>query len=196
MQKSLPCLDYKGEPMKSMFDDSTEKKPDDVTPVLNESMPYLTLGGVFTRDIKSLSEYVGVKDKLGVSKAIIDMFTLYPEVTDDMIKKLAKTLDLQEPVLENEIYAILSSFLNKGRSRENSNAPIDPDQLRAGIKIEMEHTDNPLIAEKIAKDHLTEIATYYTHLAAMEAELSGKKTDVGEKKKKSEKKDSKKEDKK
>lgn len=180
-----------------MFDDSPEKKPESTdAPVLNESMPYLALGGVFTRDIKSLSEYVGVKDKLGVSKAIIDMFTLYPEVTDDMIKKLAKTLDLPKDVLENEIYAVLSSFLNKGRSRENSNAPIDPEQLRAGIKIEMEHTSNPMIAEKIAKDHLTEIATYYTHLATMEAELSGKKTDVGDKKKKDEKKDSKKEEKK
>jgi len=184
--------------MKSMFDDSTEeKKPEGAdAPVLNESMPYLTLGGVFTRDIKSLSEYVGVKDKLGLSKAIMDMFTLYPEVTDDMIKKLANTLSIPEDVLENEIYALLSSFLNKGRSRENPNTPIDPEQLRAGIKIEMEHTSNPLIAEKISVDHLTELPTYYTHLAAMEAEFMGKKTDVGGKEKKSEKKDEKKESKK
>lgn len=46
----------------------------------------------------------------------------------------------------------------------------DPEQLRMGIEIEMEHTDNPLTAEKIAKDHLREIADYYTRLKKMEAE--------------------------
>jgi hypothetical protein len=44
-----------------------------------------------------------------------------------------------------------------------------------GIKVEMEHADNPLISEKIAKDHLAEMPTYYTHLAAMESEYEGKK---------------------
>jgi hypothetical protein len=175
--------------MKSMFDDSTEeKKP---APVLNESMPYLALGGVFTQGIKSLSEYVGVKDKMGLSKAIMDMFTLYPEVTDDMIEKLANTLSIPEEVLKNEIYALLSSFLNKGRSRENPNVPIDPNELRMGIKIEMEHSDNPLIAEKIAKDHLSEgDSLYYTHLSEMEARYKGKNKET-EKEPKKEKKEKK-----
>jgi hypothetical protein len=176
-----------------MFDDPTvEKKPDEATPpVLNESIPYLALGGVFTRDIKSLSEYVGVKDKLGLSKAIIDMFTLYSEVTDDMIKKLANNLNIPEEVLENEIYSIMSNFFNKGMSRDNPNAPIDPNELRAGIKVEMEHTSNPLISEKIARDHLTEDASYYTHLAVMEAQYKGK-SDAPDKKEKGKKEDKKK----
>jgi hypothetical protein len=180
--------------MKSMFDDPTEeKKPEAATPTtLNESIPYLSLGGVFTQSIKSLSEYVGVKDKLGLSKAIIDMFTLYPEVTDDMIKKLANNLSIPKEVLENEIYAILTSFFNKGKSRENPNAPIDPTELRTGIKEEMEHTDNPLISEKISRDHLVSDASYYSHLAAMEAQYQGKSNPPDDPDKKSKKKDEKK----
>ncbi len=52
-------------------------------------------------------------------------------------------------------------------------AEINPEQLKMGIKVEMEHTDNPEIAKKIAIDHLKELPDYYTRLVKMEAE--GKK---------------------
>ena len=42
------------------------------------------------------------------------------------------------------------------------------DQLLMGLKIEMEHTDNPLISMEIAMDHLYEIPDYYTRLISME----------------------------
>lgn len=37
----------------------------------------------------------------------------------------------------------------------------DPDQLKAGIEVEMEHTDDPAVASKICKDHLDENKRYY-----------------------------------
>lgn len=37
-------------------------------------------------------------------------------------------------------------------------------QLEIGIKVEMEHTKDPKIAEKIATDHLNEDPHYYTKL--------------------------------
>jgi len=40
----------------------------------------------------------------------------------------------------------------------------DPKELEMGKKVEMEHTDNPDEAEKIAKDHLKEVPDYYTKL--------------------------------
>jgi len=40
-------------------------------------------------------------------------------------------------------------------------------ELAKGVKMEMEHTDNPRIALEIAKDHLMEIPDYYTRLEAM-----------------------------
>ena len=50
---------------------------------------------------------------------------------------------------------------------------INKNQLKMGIKIEMEHTSNPKIAKKIALDHLREFAgkPYYTELKKMERKL-------------------------
>jgi len=56
----------------------------------------------------------------------------------------------------------------------------DPDQLAAGIKVEMEHTADPNIAKAIAKAHLCELPDYYTRLEVMEEEgfkeLANRKT--------------------
>lgn len=48
----------------------------------------------------------------------------------------------------------------------------DRDALAAGIKVEMEHTDDPKIALEIAMDHLTEDPDYYKKLKKMEASSS------------------------
>lgn len=47
----------------------------------------------------------------------------------------------------------------------------DPLQLRTGIKVEMEHTNDPEVAKAIAKDHLVESPLYYKYLANMESDL-------------------------
>jgi len=44
----------------------------------------------------------------------------------------------------------------------------DPEQLKMGIKVEMEHTDDKEVAEKIARDHLKEVPDYYTKLKEVE----------------------------
>ena len=38
------------------------------------------------------------------------------------------------------------------------------DELKKGTKVEMEHTNDPELAEKIARDHLNENPYYYTKL--------------------------------
>lgn len=45
------------------------------------------------------------------------------------------------------------------------------EQLRKGIKVEREHTDNDLIAAKIAMDHLKENPRYYDYLTTMEDQM-------------------------
>lgn len=45
-------------------------------------------------------------------------------------------------------------------------------QLRKGIKVEMEHTDDPKIAKEIAMDHISEDPTYYDKLSQIEAKES------------------------
>jgi 2'-5' RNA ligase len=44
----------------------------------------------------------------------------------------------------------------------------DPKQIAKGKKIEMEHTDDPALAEEIAMDHLTEDPAYYDKLDKIE----------------------------
>lgn len=41
---------------------------------------------------------------------------------------------------------------------------VDQEQLRKGVKVEMEHTTDPKIAREIAMDHLTEHPRYYDKL--------------------------------
>jgi hypothetical protein len=41
---------------------------------------------------------------------------------------------------------------------------VNPQELYRGIQVEMEHTNNPLIAQEIALDHLFEDSRYYTKL--------------------------------
>lgn len=52
----------------------------------------------------------------------------------------------------------------------------DKEQLGKGMKVEREHTGDPLRAEEITTDHLEEFPTYYTALEEMEKRLSEGKT--------------------
>lgn len=47
----------------------------------------------------------------------------------------------------------------------------DPKSLEQGIKVEMEHTDDPEIAKEITMDHLKEFEDYYPNLNKMEKKM-------------------------
>lgn len=51
----------------------------------------------------------------------------------------------------------------------------DQRQLEMGIRVELEHTDDPKLAMEIAMDHLKEHPQYYTHLSNMEQNIVGGK---------------------
>ena len=103
---------------------------------------------------------------------------------DFLIKGMAQTYHMYFPnaqegdykkfwmnALKNEI-----EFLKKNKIEESEtfkavlNKNDHPDdiynkeQLEIGIKIEMEHTPDPEVAKKIAKDHLDELPNYYVKL--------------------------------
>lgn len=59
------------------------------------------------------------------------------------------------------------SLLAANRASEGASAAdMDPDELWIGTAHELEHTDDPDEAERIAMDHLAEDANYYSRLAA------------------------------
>jgi hypothetical protein len=53
---------------------------------------------------------------------------------------------------------------NRQRVEDYPDTHFDKDELEKGIKREMEHTNDPKIAKKIAKEHLLEYTNYYTRL--------------------------------
>jgi len=118
----------------------------------------------FENFIKEQEENQGNKNIL---KGIIEFFQKNQNPEDSAVHELADSLNLDPHSFEEIIYGLLGSFLGRGRSI-NYTGNYDEEQVKMGIKVEMEHTDNPLIAEKIAKDHLTEISDYYTRLKEME----------------------------
>lgn len=55
-----------------------------------------------------------------------------------------------------------------GLADKKKESDFDPKKLKAGIKVEMEHTSDPDIAKEIAMDHLTEDSNYYEKLKTVE----------------------------
>lgn len=55
-----------------------------------------------------------------------------------------------------------------GLGDEKAPSDFDQDQLKKGVKVELEHTDDPLTALEISVDHLTENPQYYDLLETIE----------------------------
>lgn len=122
-------------------------------------------------------EYMNIceaEDK--IYENIFDFFKENPKPSDKEVHSLAEKLGLDEHKFETYIYEILGSFIGAGRAKEKNVSESDfaPDELKKGIEIEMEHTTLPIIAKRIALDHLAEFSDYYLGedgLIAMEKKL-------------------------
>lgn len=62
-------------------------------------------------------------------------------------------------------------YLHGGLGDKTRDADVPAKQLRMGQRVEREHTANPTLAKEIARDHLTEFPSYYSHLKQFEAKL-------------------------
>lgn len=107
------------------------------------------------------------EDQDKIFSAIVDMFHKNPKPEDEVIHKLADDLGMEANELEDYVYELLGSVIAAGKSYEKkfTRKDADPKQLEIGILVEIgEHSNNKIIAEKIALDHLSEDKIYYTHL--------------------------------
>jgi len=104
-----------------------------------------------------------------IHNTIIEFFRNNPYPDDTVIHNLAQLLRQDPDNFEGHIYMILSSIINEGKS-VHYDGEYNPEELAEGIKIELEHTTDINLSEKIAKDHLAEIPDYYTRLKKMEEE--------------------------
>ena len=89
------------------------------------------------------------------------------ELTQAVIK-MAKLLPQDSQIAKSEITL---KDLNGGKSEGLTEEDFDPEDLKEGMLVELEHTKDREVAKKIAMDHLTENKKYYKKLKVMEKEL-------------------------
>lgn len=122
------------------------------------------------RTIRKSLEAILTKEQArdeNIKSKVVDFFRDNPNPNDEKVHQFAERNGLKPAEIENYVYGLLSSLLSQGMSA-GGHAPVNDEELKKGIKVEMEHTTDKAIAEKIARDHLAEIPDYYTRLAAME----------------------------
>lgn len=84
---------------------------------------------------------------------------------EELAKKLEVPLDAVLKMSPKELQTILKYI---GKHDFKPNSAFDAKELEMGKKVELEHTENDIIALLIAKDHLTEYPFYYSELEKME----------------------------
>ena len=127
------------------------------------------LHSVIEKELEALEEGLTIlKYEFAISKGVTDFLC-----ADSGGRLVIIEVKLQED--ENILFQGLRYYNEIDRDRYViakmfSRKDVDPKELKMGIEVEREHTSDPKIAERIAKDHLAEIPDYYTRLAVMEEE--------------------------
>jgi len=116
---------------------------------------------------------------------VAQFFLNHPDPPDKDWHANAEAKGWNVPAAEAAAYrlaTIAAHFVTKGKAHEAGFTPdmADPKQLAMGVEVEKEHTDNPVMAARIALDHLAEIPDYYTRLKAMEDAAKAGKSKEGQ----------------
>lgn len=85
----------------------------------------------------------------------------------------AKKFEQYRQAIKKEFNIDIAKFkdrLKGGKADGKKITKYDINQLIMGIKVELEHTSDKMIALEIAMDHLEEFPDYYTRLLKMEEE--------------------------
>lgn len=107
------------------------------------------------------------------------LLKLFNELRILINKKLNPVGILNDDEIKGGLSDSLSiiDITNKHKSTEDSYKDVlikILDQLKMGIDVEMEHTDDPKIAYEIAMDHLFEMPDYYSKLSTIEEKFASK----------------------
>jgi hypothetical protein len=180
--ETTPCPKYKctkcGQKMMEQKREQKRDKSGNPCPLKKESYEIQLENGNEKEDDKEEDEKenekpTSKKDDKEIKTKLFDFFSKNPSPKDEKVHEFAESLGMKPDDLESHIYKIIGSFIGAGRS-VGFKGEYDPKELEMGIKVEMEHTSDPMLSEKTAKDHLAEIKNYYTRLKKMEAEAGVK----------------------
>ncbi len=135
-------------------------------------------GGSMRLAMRSMAirRMLGKEGKEAVEAMVIEFLSANPAPSDPEVHDFAEGIGEDTEAVEAAFYALAGKFvevLMAGRANEKGFSVEDaaPDELAMGVKVEMEHTGNKDLAQRIALDHLAEAPTYYTALKEMEAGL-------------------------
>lgn len=112
---------------------------------------------------------------------ITEFLKANPNPTDDMVHKFAASIGKPPEEVEQVIYKIATRLVAGGGTagagskktggRDKPDSEFDAEQIKKGIEVEKEHTDDLGEAKAIAKDHLVENGKYYDYLDEMEKKM-------------------------
>ena len=109
---------------------------------------------------------------------VIAFFVKNPSPSDKEFHRWATQRGFNEHKAEEVVYRLLGSFVGAGKSK-GKKLDIPQKLIDKGIEVELEHTSNRLLAEKVVRDHYFEFPPvegerdYYDFL--MDAETLMKK---------------------
>jgi len=123
-----------------------------------------------------------------IKEEVIDFLVAYPNPTPKLIKNWASEINVPAELIITVIASLATTFVRfwkGGKSNEvSADFKYNEEQLAMGRIVEMEHTPDVEVAEKITKDHLAEFSdeatgknlenipqAYYTLLEEMEAKM-------------------------
>jgi len=120
-----------------------------------------------------LKEYMIQQEQESKFKKVFAFF-----LNEDNIKEKLETFLADNKITKDEfnslVYDQLSSFCRGGLWNSKERPKVEEEQIIKGMQIEVEHSNNPLIAERISLDHLVEFSNYYDYLEVMEALMTKK----------------------
>jgi hypothetical protein len=115
-----------------------------------------------------------------LGEKVTEFLKANPNPSDDDLHAWAEGEGLELDEVEEEAYKLATKFVNfmsGGKAAEAgiTEEDVDPEELKRGVAVEMEHTDDEGIARKVALDHISEFSDYYSALDEMEKGLKEKK---------------------
>lgn len=126
------------------------------------------------------------KGDKSLKQDLVEFLKENPNPKDELVHEWAEERGYEVDDIEALLYELATDYVESndpesedlipgGKADDAEDEDFPMEQLLKGIKVEMEHTDDPDLAKEIATDHLEEFDDYYDALAEMEDELKNKK---------------------
>src|SRR5690606_6932951 len=143
---------------------NVDLNPIELSMVVNGADPKASIKNVLAA-ANSLHAYINNKEnelkKSALNKNNVDDFRDALKAASVQLNKISASITTLSKTAGVDL-------LPGGLADAGAPKDLDEEQLRMGIEVELEHTNNKDIAREIALDHLTEDPKYYSHLLEME----------------------------